>query len=574
MGPDLHDQHAVYFPGGATNQPGAFMASLQITAGPSHGRIFDLVPGICEIGRSDCPITLDDDTVSRRHARIVQTPTGYEVEDLESSGGTFVNGRKVKRSRLADGDQLSIGRCQLMFRGGHGKVIEEDDCITLDPISVDGFMEDAATMAWDPMRAQADLAALYRIGNAIGSILDVPELVERTLAIIVSEFRRIDFCSIHVVDEAGALRCIGQKTRDGVTAASQPTFSAALLDRVVRNQQSVLSYDAASDERFRDGDADTDRSQIRSALCVPLKNRARLVGLLQAYTLTNESRLTREDLELLTAAGQLVGTAVDNALLYDQLKREKAALQESNDRLRAAQQSLVQSEKLTAIGQLAAGIMHDIKNPMAVILGHAQSIKYMLDRGRDKEVTREMLLECFSAIEQGVTHCNAIITDLLHFARHGKLEALPTRVDDLLQGTLRFLSYELVKAKTVVDQDLPPDLPPVMVDEHQIKQVLINIIINAVQAMEHGGRLRLCSWRDGKDVCIAVTDTGCGMAEEVKIRIFDPFFTTKKQGSGMGGTGLGLSVSYGIIQSHGGSIDVQSEVGKGTTFTIRLPAAD
>ncbi|HEY8240241.1 MAG TPA: ATP-binding protein, partial [Kiritimatiellia bacterium] len=426
-----------------------------------------------------------------------------------------------------------------------------------------------------PMRAQADLAALYRIGNAIGAVLDPDELIERTLSIIVSEFKRIDFCSIHVMDDAtGTLCCIGQKTRDGVSVAEAPTFSASLLDRVTRNLQSVLSYDAQADERFTD-EAETNKSPIRSALCVPLKNRTRLVGVLEAYTVSAQSRLTREDLELLSSAGQLVGTAVDNALLYDRLKKEKAALEEANAKLKAAHEKLVQSEKLSAIGQLTAGIIHDIKNPMAVILGHAQGIKYMYDRNRDAEVSKEMIVECLTAIEQGVTHCNEIITDLLHFARRTKPEMMPTDLGELVQNTLKFLSHELMKSRTKTEVDIAPGLPAILADEHQIKQVLINILINAIQAMGLDGTLKVAvsgdSVRGAGFQAIAITDSGPGMSEDVLRRIFDPFFTTKKQGSGMGGTGLGLSVSFGIIQSHGGDIDVQSEVGKGTTFTVRLP---
>lgn len=245
--------------------------------------------------------------------------------------------------------------------------------------------------------------------------------------------------------------------------------------------------------------------------------------------------------------------------LYEESLRRNKELAEANARLKSAQIQLVQSEKLAAIGQLTAGIVHDVKNPFAVIMGMAEVLGD--DEGLDED-TRHGL----KVIRESAVKGNNIVSDLLKFARQSQPEMLTTDLRETLQAALRLTAYLTRRCQTSIS--LPESPLLATYDARQIEQVLINIIQNAVQSMPEGGELTIRMVEVNEDAQIMIQDNGCGIAEENLQRIFDPFFTTKSEGEG---TGLGLSVSYGIIANHHGRIMVDSTLGKGTTFTIHLP---
>ena len=249
------------------------------------------------------------------------------------------------------------------------------------------------------------------------------------------------------------------------------------------------------------------------------------------------------------------------ARLYAETVERNEELAEINARLQSAQAQLVQSEKLASVGQLTAGIVHDVKNPLAVIKGLAEELHEEV--GIDPS-TRAQL----TTIRDSASRASTIVTDLLKFARQSTPEMQRRDMRETIQSSLRLTEYLTRKGKIEVAVELP-DQPVMMAyDAQQIEQVLINLITNAVQAMQHGGSLRVSLNKSGSKVAIAVQDTGTGIPKQNLNRIFDPFFTTKPEGEG---TGLGLSVSYGIVSRHGGTIEVESELGWGTTFTVFLP---
>jgi signal transduction histidine kinase len=249
------------------------------------------------------------------------------------------------------------------------------------------------------------------------------------------------------------------------------------------------------------------------------------------------------------------------ARLYSESVQRNKELAEANALLQSTQAQLIQSEKLASVGQLTAGIVHDVKNPLAVIKGLAEELheEFGLD-----PTTRDQL----TTIRDSATMASTIVTDLLKFARQSTPEMYRRDIRETIHSSVRLTEYLTRKGGVEVTLDMAD--APVMVtyDATQIEQVLINLINNAVQAMPHGGHLRLSLGTAEGAIAIAVQDTGKGIPRENLPRIFDPFFTTKPEGEG---TGLGLSVSYGIISSHGGQIDVESKVGVGTTFTLLLP---
>ena len=249
------------------------------------------------------------------------------------------------------------------------------------------------------------------------------------------------------------------------------------------------------------------------------------------------------------------------ARLYAEAIQRNKELAEINEQLRSTQRQLVQSEKLAAIGQLTAGIVHDVKNPLTVIKGMAELLL-----GED-ELPQSMREE-ITLIKDSAQKANLIVTDLLTFARQSKPDLSERDMRETIEAALRLCAFPLRKGHIEVCKDLPEQ--PVMMahDPQQIEQVLVNLITNAIQAMPNGGKIRINLSQGEGVIALAVQDTGIGIPPENINRIFDPFFTTKPEEQG---TGLGLSVSYGIISNHEGRIEVESVVGEGTTFTILLP---
>ena len=252
--------------------------------------------------------------------------------------------------------------------------------------------------------------------------------------------------------------------------------------------------------------------------------------------------------------------ATENYLSLTRTLEEK--VKEKTQELEAAQDQLVQSEKLTSLGKLAAGIAHEINNPLTSILLNSHLIAEKLQESNGFKEKLGLIIE-------ETTRCSRIVKGLLEFARQTPPEKKLVDINDVIEKTLLLFESQVLVHNVTVKQNLNKDLPHIMIDDNKIKQVFTNLILNALDAMPTGGTLSMSSRisSDKRYIQIIIQDTGCGIPKEHIGKIFDPFFTTKR----MKGTGLGLSVSYGILQQHNGSIDVQSEVGKGTIMIINLP---
>jgi PAS domain S-box-containing protein len=230
---------------------------------------------------------------------------------------------------------------------------------------------------------------------------------------------------------------------------------------------------------------------------------------------------------------------------------------------RQMREQMVQADKLASIGELSAGIAHEINNPLGIILGFTQ----LMLRHQDKESS---LFSDLKTIEKHTRHCKNIVEDLLNFARTSppkkELWDIHAIIDDVLQFVQQHGKPADVQIQKIYDQPMVP----LLVDEKKIKQVLINLIMNAKHAVGDHGLINVRTRKDTDEskAVIQITDNGCGIENKDISRIFDPFFTTKPTGEG---TGLGLSVSYGIIRNHGGDIYVESQRGRGATFTVELP---
>ena len=247
--------------------------------------------------------------------------------------------------------------------------------------------------------------------------------------------------------------------------------------------------------------------------------------------------------------------------MYTEALQRNKELAEINEKLKSTQAQLVQSEKLASVGQLTAGIVHDVKNPLAVIMGMTE---FMLS---EEDLSPEMRHE-IQTMNNSAVKGNQIVSDLLTFARQSTPELIERDMRDTMEAALRLTGYLIKKGRVQVVRNLPEKPIYLKYDAQQIEQVLINLIANAIHAMPDGGQLTVGLTKQNGNVILKVSDTGSGISPEHITRIFDPFFTTKPEGEG---TGLGLSVSHGIIACHHGEIQAESTLGSGTTFIITLP---
>jgi len=243
-------------------------------------------------------------------------------------------------------------------------------------------------------------------------------------------------------------------------------------------------------------------------------------------------------------------------------------MKESDDKRQLALREMEHSHKLSSIGRLAAGVAHEVNNPLAVINEKAGLMKDVIEFTQDFP-DREKFLNLVRAIIQSVERCRAITHRLLGFARRMDVEVQLLDVNDVLKETLGFLEKEALYRNIKLNLELADGLPKIASDRGQLQQIFLNILNNALAATDKGGTISLVSFeRNSEMVGVTIQDTGHGMSDETLKHVFEPFFTTKKAGQG---TGLGLSITYGIVKRLGGDIEVQSKVGTGTRFTVYLP---
>ena len=236
-------------------------------------------------------------------------------------------------------------------------------------------------------------------------------------------------------------------------------------------------------------------------------------------------------------------------------------VRERTEELRKTENQLIQSDKVASLGKLAAGVAHEINSPLTGILTYSSLLfKAKPDGDPDKEDLEVIVNE--------TNRCKKIVKGLLDYARQTEPRKTLSNINEVIGKSIDLISHQASLQNVKIEKRMKPDLPKIMVDVSQIQQVFINILLNAIEAMPEGGTLTVSSETEGKMVAVRFADTGIGIPEELLPKILDPFFTTKTQGKG---TGLGLSVSYGIVERHRGKLEVKSQVGKGTTLTVKLP---
>ena len=261
----------------------------------------------------------------------------------------------------------------------------------------------------------------------------------------------------------------------------------------------------------------------------------------------DEGPFLREERDLIDAIAREISIIIERR----RVEQERQRLQEQ----------LRHADRLATIGQLAAGVAHELNEPLGSILGFAQLAGK--DLGTDNPLSRDI-----EKIEAASLHAREVIRKLMIFSRQAHQQKAPVNLNEVAKEGLLFLESRCSKAGITLIKELRADLPEITADKNQLNQILVNLVVNAIQAMPDGGTIKIKTDRLDGGVILAVSDTGTGIDQSIQDKIFMPFFTTKDINEG---TGLGLAVVHGIVASHGGTIKVDSTGEKGTTFEIYLP---
>ncbi|MFN3479003.1 MAG: ATP-binding protein [Thermodesulfovibrionales bacterium] len=317
-----------------------------------------------------------------------------------------------------------------------------------------------------------------------------------------------------------------------------------------------------------------------SHICIPLLTGSDTNGVF-SVSFTEGDGLSREEMDVLFSIANQASMTIHRHRLFETLKRERFEMEEAYkeisflnellsqkiEELQEARFKLLQSEKLVAIGELAAGLCHEINNPLSIIQNRIECLKMEAE----ELAIPETVLKDLEVVQLYAMKASSIVKDLLIFSRSPSVEFRPIRIESVLRDAIMALESDLKKGNCSVETIIGEDIPELMGDYDRLEQVFRNLIANAIDAMPGGGKIlietRISSERNGF-IEVTVNDEGTGIPDEIIHRIFDPFFTTKKLGKG---TGLGLSICYGIIKNHGGNITVQTAINKGSIFTVYLP---
>ncbi len=396
----------------------------------------------------------------------------------------------------------------------------------------------------DLRRRQQELQSLQDLGLQVSAQLDMKRLGE-VVTRIVAEDQHATGCLIAVLaEDGGHFELIGfHDRREGFRPPAQVLGREGLGDEFLAEGRPLLtSPEVLGNPLLASLDA-------VSLAVQPLAILGRPGGVLVAWTDATRRPFSPDDSRRLAGLARFIEVALDNARLYDDLRQ--------------VQQQLVQTEKLSALGELVSGVAHELNNPLATIMGTAELFSAWELPDKLQRMVERIQREAYRA--------GRIVRNLLTFSRHHKPETGWHDLASIVQDLVEMRALDLERRGVQLTASVDPGLPLLQVDPYQLHQVLLNLVNNAADAIEETGRpghVVIRAGFGGERVRIEIADDGPGIPEENLAKIFNPFFTTKPVGKG---TGLGLSICYGIIREHGGSIRVKTSPGKGTTFIIELP---
>jgi signal transduction histidine kinase len=521
---------------------------LEVVAGRAPERVFLLRPRNYSLGRShDNELVLSEPSVSKLHATLTYANGQFTIDDKASLHGVYVNEAKITTRELTSGCEVVLGNVRLRYTAGRPETMTDAD----------------VRLPW--IEHQQLLLSLVQ---AINSSLELDKVLERVLDALM-RVTGAERGYLLLADEGsgpvvGGLTLRSGRRRDGtMLPLDDPgALSTSVVRRAVQTQELVATSNAAADPSLATSDSVIQR-RLRSIVCVPLRSarmrpedtapRAGVLGALYVDNPTTSVSFSDEVLAASEALTRHAAMAIENAQLFESVRG-------TLDELKRTQKQLVQSEKLATIGQMASAIVHELNTPLTYIMG---CVELML-----AQPVLDGQTERLQQIQLGAERIEALAKNLLTFSRPASEEEHPVPVNAVVERSLELCRYQILKAGVAVESHLATDAPAVMGVANQLEMALINLIVNALYAMNRGGRLQVATRRNGSSVEMSVADNGCGIPVAIRGKIFQPFVTTRAEGQG---TGLGLSTVHRIVERHGGRIDFTTEEGQGTTFRVTLP---
>jgi len=411
----------------------------------------------------------------------------------------------------------------------------------------------------------ANQAAICIENSGLMETLDIDEILRLVLEGVTKNIG-FDRARLYLVNEKkNVLECkmavgLDEERIKGMTLSLDPEDS--VVARSILEKQPFFIPDASKDPRVNQ--ILKEKLNLHSLVIIPLLAKEKALGAIAADFVEPNKNITKEALESVMVFAQQAGLAIHNAFMYQELKtfsqQMEEKIQKTTADLRKTEAQLIRSEKLAALGQLAAGIAHEIRNPLT-------SINILIHSLTDNLPYESVHREDLKVIEEEINRINEIVDQFLRFAKPAPPLLKKAEVLSIFDETLQLLKPQIEKQRIAVQKEFEI-LPPILMDREQMKQVILNLLLNALQAMSKRGHLILRGQisENGRFIKLSIQDSGVGIPGEEMDKLFDPFFSTKE-----GGIGLGLSIAHRIIDQHHGKIEVESAPGKGTLFTLWLP---
>jgi signal transduction histidine kinase len=540
-------------------------ASLLVIHGPEQGARFELGDEPASLGRGmQSTVRILDTEVSRMHATLQPTETGYVITDRNSANGTFVNGSAVRSRELVHGDQIQLGRTVLLYEASDHAPPVSSELVTFvkqhDPADRSSIVSQVSPelarelLPTAESAGHSNFAVLYRIAEeAVRPSIPLSQLLQRMLDLTLEAVGADRGCLLLMDPETETLQPQAVSLRQSLDDTGGMPVSRSIVDYVLKVNQGVRTTDAQHDQRF-DTAQSILQAGIREAMCVPLQGRNTLDGVIYVDTTTpaeqllarpGSSRFREDQLRLLVAIGR------------------QAALAVENDRY---QQAFVKAERLAAMGQTIATLSHHIKNILQGVRGGS----YLIDLGL-KEHNDEMLRKGWQIVEKNQGKIYHLVMDMLTFSKERQPAWQKASLNQVVAEVAELMQPRAEECRVALDCRPHPDVPETTFDPEGIHRAVLNVVINALDAVE--GRDGACvsietgAIAENEMLWVSVTDNGPGISEDQQRKLFNLFESTK----GARGTGLGLAVSQKILREHGGEITVESQEGQGAKFTLAWP---
>jgi signal transduction histidine kinase len=416
-----------------------------------------------------------------------------------------------------------------------------------------------------------NLGLIHEVVQQVIGLTDPQQVAEITSDLLARYFA-YELCAVFVADEKGDLTIGGfGGTSQTVVKRAMKTFeypvSGGITGHVFETGESIVVNDVAGEKRYRS----IKGWQAGSEMCVAIREGEKILGIIDVES-SSRNAFTHNDFIALESLAGILASVITSAdqyqrlqLTIDQLQNMQIELRARMDAQHLAENRLVQAAKLAAVGEMAAGIAHELNNPLTSVTGFAE---LALDAIPEESETHKDL----EIVMREAIRARDVVRRLLDFARQSESTRVRVSMNEVIEDVVALTRHLIHTSGVELKLELEKDPPWISVDANQMKQVMLNLVHNALQAMPSGGQLIISTQsasRAGQDwIVVSVCDTGVGIPHPDQARIFEPFYTTKGD---QGGTGLGLSVTYGIVTDHGGQIELESQLDVGSKFTVWLP---